>query len=144
MLTRGSTRPSVEWSPAGPTSAAFPCSSKPSFTGYEALRVPSPDWAVCTSPSFPPPGHPASAERWYDREGLMHGPTAFGPCLVSPRFDATWFVAPGLAAAGVGVWIGITETSLVTDAWIWVAGVLLVDVAHVWASLYRTYLCPIA
>ena len=61
--------------------------------------------------------------------------------LVSPSFDLGWFVVPGLAAALVAltlVWSsGPSDEQHLA---VWIAGVLLVDVAHVWASLYRTWL----
>jgi hypothetical protein len=66
--------------------------------------------------------------------------------LRSPAFDLGWFVLPGVLAALVALAIGLLDPeppehdSLV----LWISGVLLVDVAHVWASLYRTYLDPVA
>jgi len=69
--------------------------------------------------------------------------TAF---LVSPRFDLGWFVVPGLASAIVGAAIGLSSSAspATTGPLLWILGVLFVDVAHVWASLYRTYLDPVA
>ncbi|MEM6292597.1 MAG: hypothetical protein AAGA54_15090 [Myxococcota bacterium] len=68
------------------------------------------------------------------------------PALVSPRHDAAWFVLPGLLAAAVGLAVGLTPaTSEAREGGglgLWIVGVLLVDVAHVYASLYRTYLDP--
>lgn len=63
--------------------------------------------------------------------------------LVSPRFDLGWFVAPGLLALLLALAVGLwAEPSDHESLALWIAGVLLVDVAHVWASLYRTYLDP--
>lgn len=68
------------------------------------------------------------------------------PFLKSPAFDLGWFVLPGVLAALVGLALGLLDPgphdhdSLA----VWIAGVLLVDVAHVYASLYRTYLDPVA
>ena len=63
--------------------------------------------------------------------------------LVSPSFDLGWFVAPGLLALLVALAVGLRlEPSDDDSLALWIAGVLLVDVAHVWASLYRTYLDP--
>ncbi|NVB40207.1 hypothetical protein G6O69_20360 [Pseudenhygromyxa sp. WMMC2535] len=63
--------------------------------------------------------------------------------LVSPTFDLGWFVLPGLLAAIVGLVIGVADAGGDEDSLtLWIAGVLLVDVAHVWASLYRTWLDP--
>jgi hypothetical protein len=67
------------------------------------------------------------------------------PAIVSPAFDAGWFVAPGVIAAIGGIALGLTSTDAhpVSPA-LWVVTVVLVDVAHVWATLWRTYLDPIA
>jgi hypothetical protein len=68
------------------------------------------------------------------------------PFLRSPAFDLGWFVLPGLLAALAGLALGVLDPrdgdhdSLL----LWIVGVLLVDVAHVYASLYRTYLDPLA
>ncbi len=68
------------------------------------------------------------------------------PTLVSPRHDFTWFVLPGILAAIAGLTIGLlpatSETREGGGLGLWILGVLLVDVAHVYASLYRTYLDP--
>jgi hypothetical protein len=67
------------------------------------------------------------------------------PAIVSPAHDFGWFVAPGLLAAVLGVAIGLGggPARPISPA-VWVITVVLVDVAHVWASLYRTYLDPVA
>lgn len=67
--------------------------------------------------------------------------------LGRPRRDVAWFLGPGIAAAAAAVLLGTLDPRPAqTDAGVglWIAGVLLVDVAHVWASLYRTYLDPVA
>ena len=68
------------------------------------------------------------------------------PFLRSPAFDLGWFVLPGLLAAIAGLAIGLTSPEPPThdSLLLWISGVLLVDVAHVYASLYRTYLDPVA
>lgn len=73
----------------------------------------------------------------------MSSPGHTKPWLVSRAFDLTWFVAPGLLAVVlslvvVTIWPRNDGESLL----LWVGAVLLVDVAHVYASLYRTYLDP--
>jgi hypothetical protein len=61
--------------------------------------------------------------------------------LVSPAFDLGWFLGPGLLALVVATIIGLRLPPAEDDSFaLWIVGVLLVDVAHVWASLYRTYL----
>ncbi len=63
--------------------------------------------------------------------------------LVSPSFDLGWFVAPGLLALCVALLLGLAGDQRSDDSLaLWIGGVLLVDVTHVWASLYRTYLDP--
>lgn len=65
------------------------------------------------------------------------------PHLVSPTFDRRWFVYPGLVAAAWALVEGLRPRSTAEDdhdVSLWLVGVLLVDVAHVWSSLYRTYL----
>lgn len=63
--------------------------------------------------------------------------------VVSPAFDAVWFVGPGVLSLVVALLLGATGHG---DAELglfgWIALVLLVDVAHVWATLWRTYLDP--
>ncbi len=68
------------------------------------------------------------------------------PYLRSPAFDLGWFVLPGLLAALVGLAIGVLDPRPPADdsLLLWISGVLLVDVAHVYASLYRSYLDPVA
>lgn len=67
------------------------------------------------------------------------------PAIVSPAWDFGWFVAPGLVAAVVGLALGLVGGPARPVApMLWIVAVVLVDVAHVWASLYRTYLDPVA
>lgn len=70
-----------------------------------------------------------------------------GHVILTPAADRFWFVGPGIAAAAMGLAWGLldpradgSEGSL----GLWIAGVLLVDVAHVYATLYRTYMDPLA
>jgi hypothetical protein len=62
--------------------------------------------------------------------------------LVSPRFDGLAFVLPAvvaLALVPLGPWLAPEGETTVP---MWVASVLLVDVAHVWSTIWRTYLDP--
>ena len=60
--------------------------------------------------------------------------------LVSRRFDLAFFVAPALVSVAL---IAISPAELLAredlPVWIWIALIPLVDVSHVYASLYRTY-----
>lgn len=61
--------------------------------------------------------------------------------LVSAKFDCLWFIAPGflsllvVAPVVLGVW-DFGEVSPVS----WLLLVVFVDVAHVWTTLFRTYM----
>jgi hypothetical protein len=63
--------------------------------------------------------------------------------LVSRRFDLAFFMAPALASVAV---LAISPPALFQrddlPVWIWIALIPLVDVSHVYASLYRTYFDP--
>ncbi|MFO7561466.1 MAG: hypothetical protein R6X02_02385 [Enhygromyxa sp.] len=74
---------------------------------------------------------------------MSESPSPSRRWLVSPSFDLGWFCAPGLLALLLALGLGLaTEPSSQSSLALWIAGVLLVDVTHVWASLYRTYLDP--
>jgi hypothetical protein len=60
--------------------------------------------------------------------------------LVSRRFDLAVFLAPAVVALAL---VPFERTFSPTGALpipMWIAAVLLVDVAHVWSTIYRTYL----
>lgn len=66
---------------------------------------------------------------------------AEGPWLFSRRDDLIAFggsAALAFALLAVGAALGILESD--APDWIWIGCVLLVDVAHVWSTLYRVYL----
>jgi hypothetical protein len=62
------------------------------------------------------------------------------PWLVSARFDLAFFVGPGLASIAI-LWLSPAELVARDDlpVWLWLLLIPLVDVSHVYASLYRTY-----
>lgn len=61
--------------------------------------------------------------------------------IISPGFDLAWFIAPALASAvAVALIPPLQGPSL--PVWAWALCVVGVDVAHVWSTLYRTYLDP--
>jgi hypothetical protein len=59
--------------------------------------------------------------------------------LSSPAFDLAFVLGPTLVAGLATLWI---PAGAVLPDWGWIVFVLGVDVAHVWATLYRTYLDP--
>lgn len=70
-------------------------------------------------------------------------PGARGAWLVSARWDVSIFGGSALLAFALLAWgraTGLLERALPT--WTWVATVVMVDVAHVWATAFRVYLDP--
>jgi len=78
--------------------------------------------------------------------------TANPPNQTLDAGKARWFVGPGfdLGLLHAPVWLTWAIAFAVPAAWrqaeipvwVWVGAVLLIDVGHVWSSLYRTYLDP--
>ncbi len=64
--------------------------------------------------------------------------------LISPAYDLGWFVLPGVLTIVAALLIGALSPAGAErgSLALWIVGVLLVDVTHVYASLYRTYLDP--
>lgn len=79
------------------------------------------------------------------RGGAKDGIHPGGPSwLVSAHFDLLVFAVPAvvaLALVPMGAWLAPSGD---VPFPMWVLAVVFVDVAHVWASLYRTYLDPTA
>jgi hypothetical protein len=66
-----------------------------------------------------------------------------GPWLVSARWDVAVFGGSAALALALLAWgrsFGLLDRAL--PVWTWVATVVFVDVAHVWATAYRVYLDP--
>jgi hypothetical protein len=66
-----------------------------------------------------------------------------GAWLVSRGWDLAVFGGSALLSLALllwGAWTGVLADA--TPAWAWVATVVLVDVAHVWATAYRVYTDP--
>jgi len=63
--------------------------------------------------------------------------------LSSARWDCLWIIAPAFLSSGIVLLLRnqIPETQNV-PLWVWVGFVLLIDVAHVYATLFRTYFDP--
>lgn len=74
------------------------------------------------------------------------GATAPSRWLFSPAVDLAAFggsAALSAALLAVGWHLGLLDGEKAdTPEWAWVAAVLLVDVAHVWSTLFRVYLDP--
>jgi hypothetical protein len=63
--------------------------------------------------------------------------------LFSPQVDVAVFGGSALlsfALLAIGAQFGVLHSD--APEWAWIAGVLLVDVAHVWSTIFRTYLDP--
>ncbi|MFN7147386.1 MAG: hypothetical protein ACK4YP_26700, partial [Myxococcota bacterium] len=61
--------------------------------------------------------------------------------IVSPAYDLAWFITPALGTALVALLLPDgAELGFVG----WLVLVVLVDVAHTWATLYRAWLDPVA
>jgi len=59
--------------------------------------------------------------------------------LVSPAYDLAWFSGPALLAAAIAL---LLPDGAALGLLGWLALVVLVDVAHTWATLYRAWLAP--
>jgi hypothetical protein len=62
--------------------------------------------------------------------------------LHSPAFDLGWFAGPGILAAAAVLLIPALRAPE-TPPWGWLLFVVFIDVGHVYATLYRTYLDPV-
>ncbi|MBX3251251.1 MAG: hypothetical protein KF901_29000 [Myxococcales bacterium] len=77
-------------------------------------------------------------------EHAATAPTLFareGPWLFSRRADLAAFggsFALAFGLLGLGVALGIAESD--APEWVWLSCVLVIDVTHVWTTLYRVYL----
>lgn len=63
--------------------------------------------------------------------------------LFSRRLDLAVFLGSAVlafAALGVGALAGVLDDD--TPGWAWIPAIVLCDVAHVWATIFRTYLDP--
>jgi hypothetical protein len=56
--------------------------------------------------------------------------------------DLAVFVLPAALALGLIAWLSPERARGESPEWVWVTGVLLVDVAHVWSTAFVTYLSP--
>ncbi|MBU6454785.1 MAG: hypothetical protein KGS72_23660 [Cyanobacteria bacterium REEB67] len=63
------------------------------------------------------------------------------PWLSSAKWDTTWIIAPAFIST-IAVLIFRKQMLEVQNVplWVWVCFILLIDVAHVYATLFRTYL----
>ncbi len=63
--------------------------------------------------------------------------------LSSARWDCLWIISPAfISSAFVLLFRDQMAASQNVPLWVWVCFVLLIDVAHVYATLFRTYLDP--
>jgi hypothetical protein len=64
-----------------------------------------------------------------------------GPWLFSARTDLSVFLGSAIVSL-LALWIGARAGVLYSDTpdWAWVPAVLMIDVAHVWSTVFRVYL----
>jgi len=63
--------------------------------------------------------------------------------LANAGWDSLWILSPAfLSAAAILIFRHQIESVQNIPLWVWVSFILLIDVAHVYASLFRTYLDP--
>ncbi|MFT5431077.1 MAG: hypothetical protein ACI9OJ_001756 [Myxococcota bacterium] len=69
-------------------------------------------------------------------------PQTGGNWIRSREFDLTFFIAPGLLSLLIVVpaLLGLWPEDLEKPAFVWLAVIVGVDVAHVWSTLHRVYL----
>ncbi len=82
----------------------------------------------------------ASLDTTWSNEQTAASPRVSKWWLFSPRVDLGVFLGSALvslAALWVGARMGVLESG--TPEWTWVPAVLLIDVAHVWATGFRVY-----
>ncbi|MBI4346145.1 MAG: hypothetical protein HY553_04780 [Elusimicrobia bacterium] len=61
--------------------------------------------------------------------------------LINPRFDLAWIIGPP-ALSALAVVLLPTLRGPALPLWGWALCIVAIDVAHVWSTLYRTYLDP--
>jgi hypothetical protein len=89
----------------------------------------------------PSPLAPLSGEgREAGREGAAAAPRG-GPWIWSPALDLAVFALPAFAACALAALVRGREAGALPE-WGWLFFVLGVDVAHVWSTIFRTYLDP--
>jgi hypothetical protein len=64
------------------------------------------------------------------------------PWIFSRRVDLLVFVLPALVSLGLCAATPFDAPERESPEWVWIAAVLLVDVAHVWSTAFVTYLRP--
>lgn len=64
--------------------------------------------------------------------------------LISPAFDLTWLHLPVWFCWALALLLPRETVAAPLPVWVWVVAVLIIDVGHVWTTIYRTYLDPVA
>lgn len=64
--------------------------------------------------------------------------------FVSPSFDLGFFHVPVWLCWLIAFAVPSSIRQAEVPVWVWVVAVLMIDVGHVWSSIYRTYLDPVA
>lgn len=127
---------------SGPAGVGSPLGGEAVLPGSAEVRVPS------GGKVFPPSGEvPQPSGEVLPADGgpsLASGAaSARAAWIFSPALDLLAFALPALVAlVAFGVLAATPERPAGGSEWVWVGGVLLVDVAHVWSTLFITYLNP--
>ncbi|MFN7906143.1 MAG: hypothetical protein ACK5P5_13265 [Pseudobdellovibrionaceae bacterium] len=62
--------------------------------------------------------------------------------LVSKKFDLAWFVLPNFLSVALAMVFSVFVTDSVLPVWFWIVFVLMIDVGHVYSTLFRIYFVP--
>lgn len=73
---------------------------------------------------------------------MTPSPSTTSPWLFSARTDLLAFAFPAALALGAIFVVPQLREPTESSTWLWVVGVLLVDVAHVWSTMFVSYFSP--
>lgn len=64
------------------------------------------------------------------------------PWIATPAYDLVWILSPPFIASAIAVFVELSYPGAFNQLplWAWVVLVMSIDVAHVWSTLFRTYL----
>jgi hypothetical protein len=97
--------------------------------------------AVVTEEAAVAADEPAVAPLATDTPLALQAPTPTRWIFSAP-IDLAVFALPALVALALIAWLAPERARDESPTWVWITGVLLVDVAHVWSTAFITYLDP--